>query len=492
MTLEIFSLARYLASSRSEFSLSEMNQYLSREYDEKELYTILKSIFYDLDLFCSPDYKCTKLTKHMLPVDEVIARDLDALFKNPGLPSAIEKSIENYIERSCGKNWDKGKIAAQIRENIVKQKEEYWTGKGESMYSKIRIISYLLYHFPVYFCQYQYLLLELWKAGLLSNKMRIIDAGSGPGTITLATLDFLKKIQDIYSMNKMDVKLHVRLGSIEHELENIKSYRELISNFPPVFNANITIDETLHSRIETAAIPQDADLIIFSYVIAELRFSPVERARIIERIASDSNNPTLIIIEPADLDNSKALRIIQHALINKGFSIYGPCSFIWGKTCNGTNCWSFQEYGVIKPPEFMKRIADTEESYRYLNTDMKFSAAILRKDGLTKHHYIAKGKFMALSNLKRHIKKVINVVGSIMSGNLGDDKTFVFKICDGTVSTQCYAVMPEYHLNENNRALINTSYGDIIEISGTLVRENKDKSSYNLFITRNTIVKLAG
>lgn len=492
MTTEILSLAKYLASSRPGFSLIEMNQYLSRKYDEKELYTILKSHFFDLDLFCGAGYTCTKLIKSPLPADEVVTRELEAQFKNPGLSLRIEKLIETYIERSCGKNWHKGETSALIRENIVKQKEEYWTGKGGTKYPKIRIISYLLYHFPVYFCQYQYLLLGLFKAGLLMNKMSIMDAGSGPGTITLGTLDFFRKLQDIYSRNKMDVKINIRIGSIEHEPQNIGCYKELTSNFLSGGISNITIDEPVHSFIENAPVPEDVDLIIFSNVLAELKAPPHERAVAVERIASLSKNPTLLVIEPADLDNSKALRITQHALINKGFNIYSPCSFIWGKICSGVNCWSFQEPGNIKAPGFMEKIADTTESYRYLNTDMKFSYVILRKDGLAKHAYRVKGKFMALSNLKKHIKKHINVTASVMSCNLGDEKTFVFKICDGTTSIPCYAVMPAYHLTENNRALIDAVYGDIIGIYGTLVRENKEQSSINLLITRNTIVNLAG
>ena len=492
MTSEILSLAKYLASSRSEFALSEMNQYLSKKYEEKELYTILKPYFYDLDVFCSADYQCTKLIKCLLPADEAVIKELEALFKNPGLPLRIEKLIEDYIEKSCGKNWNRGETAALIRENIVRQKEEYWKGKGESRYPRIRIISYLLYHFPVYFCQYQYLLLELFKGGLLMNKMSIIDVGSGPGTITLSTLDFLRKLQDIYSRNRIDVKLNIRIGSIEQEKENIKCYKEFTSNFLPGGSANITINEPVHSPIETAPVPGDADLIIFSNVLAELRSAPHERADIVERIASGSKNPTLIIIEPADLDNSRALRVTQHALNKKGFSIYSPCSFIWGKTCSGVDCWSFQEPGTIRAPGFMEKIADTADSYRYMNTDMKFSSVILRKDMLTRHVYRARGKFMALSNLKKHIKKHINVAASVMSGNLGDEKTFVFKICDGTASISCYAVMPAYHLNEKNRALIDSTYGDIIEIFGTLVRENREQSSFNLLVTRNTIVNPVG
>ncbi|MDO9098522.1 MAG: small ribosomal subunit Rsm22 family protein, partial [Candidatus Methanoperedens sp.] len=368
MTPELLSLAKYLASSRAEFALSEMNQYLSKKYEEKELYELLKPHFYDLDLFCGADYKCTKLVKQPLPADETVIRELEAHFKKPQLPARVEKLVESYIERACGKTWDTGETAQLIRDNIVKQKEEYWTAGGGSQYPKIRVVSYLLYHFPVYFCQYQYLLLELLQKGLLFNKMRVLDVGSGPGTITLSTLDFLRKLLEIYSKNSLDVKLNIRFDSIEQAQENIDCYKELasgyLSDFPPG-NASIIINEPIHasvSAIEPARVPEAADLIIFSNVLAEMSIAPAKRADVVERLASVSKNPTVIIIEPADLDNSTALRVTQHALVKKGFTIYSPCAFIWGTGCLGDNCWSFRGAGNIQAPGFMEKIARTGES----------------------------------------------------------------------------------------------------------------------------------
>lgn len=492
MTSEIFSLTKYLAASRSEFSLSEMNQYLSKRYEEKELFEILKMHFYDLGLFCSPDFRCAKIMKNALPPDESVVMELEGLLKDPVLPLRIEKLVTSYIERTCGKNWNTGDTGRMIRENIVSQKEEYWKGDGGSGYPRIRIISYLLYHFPVYFCQYQYLLLELFKGGLLFNKMRIIDAGSGPGTITLSTVDFFRKLQDVYSRNNTDIKLSIRIESIEKEMENIKCYKELCENYLSGGGANIIIGEPVHSPVETAPVPHDADLIVFSNLLAELKSTPSGRANVIERIASGSRDPALIIIEPADLDNSKALRVTQQTLARRGFNVYSPCSFIWGKMCSGDNCWSFKERGNVTAPGFMKKIADTMDPYRYMNTDMKFSYVILRKNGSSKYNYRAKGKFMALSNLKRHIEKNINVAASVMSGNLGNEKTFVIKICDGTALEPCYAIIPVYHISENNRELLEAGYGDIVEIFGVLVRENREQSSFNLLVTRNTIVRVSG
>ncbi len=489
MIPEILSLARYLASSRSEFTLSEMNQYLTRRYEEKELYDTLKPHFYDLDLFCDPRYNCTKLINRPLPADEQVIRELEEMLKAPRLPPSIEKLVSSYIERSCGKDWHTGETARVLRENIVKQKEEYWM--GSSKYPKLRVITYLLYHFPVYFCQFQYLLLDLLKSGLLKTKMSIVDVGAGPGTISLSTIDFLQKLLDIYSKKGIDVRLNLKIDSIEKASENINCYNELISLYlsqQKNETAMITVNQPVKAPIEKAVPPRDADLIIFSNVLAEMIAAPSVRAGTVERLASGSKDPTVILVEPADLVNSKALRVTQHELARKGFTIYSPCSFIWGVGCRGENCWSFQEAGNIMAPEFMRKIAGKEEAYRYINTDMKFSYAILRKNGMTKHTYRAKGKFVRLSNLKKHIEKRINVVGSVMSGNLGDEKTFVFKLCDGSTSVPAYVVLPAYHRNDNNKSLLETSYGVIIEIFGTLVRENREFSSYNLLITRNTNV----
>lgn len=489
MSDELLSLIKYLAASRSEFELHELNQYLTRKFSEKELYDLLEPHFYELDLFCDGN-KCTKLVKRALPVDEKIIGKLEAQLKNPALPVSIEKVIGSYIESKCGKNWHTGETGQLIRENIVKQKEEYW--KGKAHYPGIRMISYLLYHFPVYYCQFQYLLLDMLKGGLLTNRMSILDAGSGPGTITLSTIDFLKKLQDVYSSEKITVKLSIRIDSIEPVKENIECYNELTSDYLTdglPGNISVTLNKPVNTSIEKAKITYASDLLIFSNILAEMKSPAHNRAAAIEKLAY-GKNPSIIIVEPADLVNSKALRITQAALVRRGFTVYSPCTQIWGIMCDCSDCWSFWEAGFIRVPGFMRKIAGNDQPYRYINTDMKFSYVILRKDGVTEQKYLAKGKFTRLANMKKQIKKRINVVASVMSGNLGDEKTFVFKLCDCTSSIPVYAVLPAYHKTEKNMSLLTAPYGSIIEIFGTLVRENTELSSFNLLITRNTTLDL--
>jgi len=44
----------------------------------------------------------------------------------------------------------------------------------------------------------------------------------------------------------------------------------------------------------------------------------------------------------------------------------------------------------------------------------------------------AGSRVLRLSQIRRHVEKRINLIAAKMSGNLGDAKTMVFKLCDGT------------------------------------------------------------
>jgi len=73
-----------------------------------------------------------------------------------------------------------------------------------------------------------------------------------------------------------------------------------------------------------------------------------------------------------------------------------------------------------------------------------------------------------------------------MSGNLGDAKTMVFKLCDGTADTPVYAVVPAYHVTTENEAIVSAPYGAILEIESVLVRHNSKHDVYNVLVSRNT------
>ena len=166
-------------------------------------------------------------------------------------------------------------------------------------------------------------------------------------------------------------------------------------------------------------------MIVFSNVLNEMAMSMDEKADMVMHYAqSMSPDGSLIIIEPADKDNSMELRKLVAALMDRDLGVYSPCSFIWCSRCRPESCWSFEEKEDVAQTSLMKKVAETEEPYKYLNTDIKYSYAILRKDDLTKEKYRVppKAKFSRLAKLKMHTGKRINVVASKMSGDLGSNE----------------------------------------------------------------------
>ena len=138
----------------------------------------------------------------------------------------------------------------------------------------------------------------------------------------------------------------------------------------------------------------------------------------------------------------------------------------------------------------METLARCEDSYRYVNTDIKYSYAILRKDTLKRelYHLSAGSRFLRFSKLHLHIGKRINVAAIKMSAELGDKRSHVFKLCDGTAKTPVYAVLPSYHITPENDRITSVPNGSVLELRNVLVRYNKEHDAYNLLVSRNTRV----
>jgi hypothetical protein len=346
------------------------------------------------------------------------------------------------------------------------------------------VIGYLAYHFPVYVMQTEYLLMKLAREGLLKKTMTILDAGTGPGVVPLAIADFYSRLEDT----------RATVWSLEISEEHIEAFTYLRNAFVPR-GGRVSLKSPVKTDIMTidpAALPDGIDLLIFSNVLNELPDATMDIradivARFSERLAPDGS---LLIIEPADEENATRMRSLTVELQRKGLSIYAPCSFIWGSTCTAPRCWSFETAPAIRLPRLMETLAHCEDSYRYVNTDIKYSYAILRRDALKRESYhLSDGsRFLRLSKLHLHIGKRINVAGIKMSGELGDNRSHVYKLCDGTAKAPVYAMLPSYHITPENDLITSAPYGSLLELRNVLVRYNHEHDAYNLLVSRNTLI----
>ena len=492
---EIISAVKYVARMKKEFALSEIKEYIKSEATEGEIYSVIKPLLFDLGLEATQvdgDHRVTSLppVKPLAMSDEEKKQQNDYL-KKQRVSRKLEHIIEQYVEKKTGKAWDDPAVLEKIRKAIVIQKAQYWK-EGEkrqiSYDTGYGILGYLAYQFPVYFAQFQHVLKSMADDGLLKNRMKVLDVGTGPGVIPLAIIDFYQRLSGakakVYALEKYD--------------ENIEAYGGLVPAYASIKN-NVDADKPMKADItdlKYEEIPDKLDLIVFSNVLNELSGVNIDKRsdivlKLAEKLAPDGS---IVIIEPAEKVNSMEMRKTVLALQRKGLHIYSPCSFIWCDHCNPISCWSFDEKDDMAPTRLMEQVAKCEESYRYMNTDIKYSYAILRKDNLIRETYVVplKAPFAKLSSLNNHINKRINVVVARMSGDLGDKKKKVFKICDGTAIKPVYAIIPAYYISDNNRTLMHAAYGEVLEIDGVIARYNKEYDAYNLFITRNSKIRKAG
>ncbi|MDG6244867.1 MAG: small ribosomal subunit Rsm22 family protein [Methanolobus sp.] len=489
---EIISTFKYVSRMKTEFMLSELRDYLKEEASVRQIYKTLRPLFFDLgtDAVAQGDdfriIRAAPSLKFELFDEEKQKNKL--FFNSAGVSRKMERLIEQYIEKKTAKNWDDPFVLEKVRKAIQSQKASYWkegNSKAISYEKGYSILGYLAYQFPVYFVQFQYLLYELAKDGLLKTRMKILDVGSGPGTIPLAVIDLYKRldgrIADIHAIELFD--------------ENIEAYNFLVPQYAAM-KSNVIIEEPIKVDIKELKIeelPDNFDLMVFSNVLNELKGMDLEqKATIIKemsaKLADDGN---IIIIEPADKNNSIEMRRLSIMLKRMGVRIYSPCSFIWSAECSLEKCWSFEQKKDIKPTRLMEKLADCDEPYRYMNTDIKYSYVILRKDTLSKQCFTISGKakFARMSKMDVHNKKRINVVCSLMSGDLGDEKYRLYRICDGTSTKAVYAVLPSHNLNDENEAITKAAYGSIIKIYNVLVKYNEANDSYNLLIGKGTTIE---
>lgn len=403
------------------------------------------------------------------------------------VPTALQNLIEQYIVRKIDKDWHDPVILDRIRRAIVAQKNRYWKEKAKRPITYQRgysVIAYLAYQFPVYYLQFANILSELAAAGLLKKEMVIVDAGSGPGVVPLAVIDLMKRLHGC----------HATIHAIEQSEEHREAYRYLVEGYAqgvPAVTLATLVNQDI-TRVKPEDLPESIDLLVFSNVLNELHESSIaNRADLIRAWASRlAPDGIILLIEPAERVASSALRKTTQMLAAAGLTVYSPCPDLWRSRCSCQDCWTFEERRPIQPTRLMMVLADDPEGYRYQNTDIKFSSAIIRKDKKTRTCFepLSEKKYARFSHLASHENRRVSCAAVKMSADLGDANNHVFLLCDGTSPVPVFAVLPSYHETEENRAIRTCGYGDGVVLQGMLVRQNRKTGAYNLLISKQSRV----
>jgi hypothetical protein len=387
----------------------------------------------------------------------------------------VENLIHAFITRKTGKAWDDPAVLDRIRRAVVAQKAEYWKA-GErrrvEYTAGYSVLAYLAYHAPVYLAESRHLIASLLADGLLGRRATIIDAGSGPGVVSLAALDLYSRLGS----------RNLTLAAIERAPEQAEAYRFLTGGFSDGI-PGVAILPPVCSDLR--------DLVVLQNVLNEMRgVSPENRAGLVSRLAGPlCPGGVMLVAEPAEMASSVAMRNTVRRLLADGFVMHRPCSFLWGSRCSNDRCWSFVSHERIEPTRLQSALAARGEAFRFVNTDLKYSYAVLRKPPATAGGpLLQRGGLSRFSSLPRHVGRVIDVAAAVMSGDLGDQKHHVFLICDGTARKPVYAILPRYHITGQNSVILRAGYGEVLALYRVKVRYNPAHDAFNLLLTRETTV----
>lgn len=401
------------------------------------------------------------------------------------LPGRLEELVGGYVAAKTGKPPDDPAVLERLRRSVVAQKSGYWKA-GErrriSYRSGYSVLAYLAYQFPVYYFQSCRLLARLTADGRLSRGMRVVDLGTGPGVVPLAMI----------TLGRYLPGFSAEVLPVEPSEEHREACRHLVRGFAESNDA-VRVRRALPADAATAGdaeIPDGIDLLVLSNLLNELPGDPAEKAATVMRWAAHlDERGTVLLVEPADLENATGLRSVQRELLGTGLHLRHPCRFLWGSSCGSVPCWSFEQAPSIRPTALQEALAaGSPEPYRYRNTDIKFAAAVLGRDPPPRLDCpgVDRRRTAPLSQLRKHTNRRIAVLAAVMSNDLGDAKSHVYKVCDGTARQPVFAVLPSYHVTPGNRALLEAPYGSVLHLRDVLVRENPKTRAINLLVSRSS------
>jgi SAM-dependent methyltransferase len=478
-----------LAASKESFSLMDLLRALSYPGTPEDLQAEIWPLFPFTGFFAQLERGKVRFGKRTgqktIAPDPILIATVRGFLRSPVIPSWWEVRVRAYIEKKTGKAWDDPVVLERIRQAILAQKAQYWK-EGATRRIGYRkgyaVMAYLAYQAPGYFIQAEHLLLMLLERGLIKEGMRILDAGTGPGTVPSAINDFSQRIGGFSA----------DIFPVERSEEFVDAFRELN---PPGMqeNSGIRVHSPLQgdlSVLPPESFPTTLDLVIFQNVLNEI---PDEQQRLaVIRKLSGLLAPggLVLIVEPADYQNATLLRKSAIAAVSGGtLSLLGPCRYPWGLHCDPSSCWSFEEQPPLSPPPLMEKVAALRDAYRFLNTDIKYSWALLRleTEGEEPIHPVG-DHYTRLSSLRQVKGRTVDLLVTVMSPDIGDTTHHVFKICDGTAKKPVFAVLPTYHLTTENAPLLSRAYGDAVVLSGVTVRFNKAKEAWNILVTRHSRV----
>lgn len=348
------------------------------------------------------------------------------------------------------------KIPSKIIGETVEKIDGLYNDSGKVNYNQI-YLQYLIYYLPVNTFKIHRLLGDLVLSGVLKTKIRILDIGTGPGSIPIGIIEFYK----ILSNNRRNIDFKIEISILDEENNFLVIAKNLLKRvtkeLPP--NLYVTINNVIHKKIDKKFnLKREYDLICMSNLLN--KFELDEEFDIDNYFTSLckslDNKGSILIIEPGDNDDCTNFKNIRNSVLkNTNLDMFSPCNNVWGDK-GEYKCCCFTSGKVLwEKPVIIKLLND--RGLLKSPDDIPFNYVIFRKDGKTKYEKIRyKNDFTKIKNINKKNNEIISVIG-VVRCLMESSNYLMVSICDGTKE-----MSKDEHvsitLNKKNSELFNQYY----------------------------------
>ncbi|GKS57261.1 hypothetical protein YTPLAS18_07880 [Nitrospira sp.] len=251
------------------------------------------------------------------------------------------------------------------------------------------LTAYLHYYLPVNLAKIHAVLREIppfRESGDDPNVLNVLDVGAGPGTASLAVQEWLESTgQSIPRLTVTAVDRSRKALALAFMLWKAVT-RERCWTGAALHTYRVDVARLAEVQRLTAREGGPFDLIVIANLLNEC-FSgdrdPVgRRLKIVAHLLSVLDDEgSLLIIEPALREPTRALHQLRDRLVEQGLAtIYSPC--LHDAPCpalSHPDDWCHEERPWQAPPQ----VAELDRAVGFMKDALKFSYAVLRKDGKT-------------------------------------------------------------------------------------------------------------
>lgn len=365
---------------------------------------------------------------------------------NRKLPEYLEKSVLQVILHKIGQ----GNIELESLEKYleclplsfvqrtVEDIRTMFAGTKKVSY-KQNHLSYLLYYFPGNVFKVWKPILDLQLKSALKPQIRILDIGTGPGSVPVGIMEYYKTLAESFP----ELSFSLNFVLIECEVEFLDIAKELIERLREHLPDNLivkvesTILEKVQAESDFSSIGK-FDLITMSNFLTANENENENQdngAAIINRLKYNiKNDGALIVIEPGMKKSCMALKKIRNEIIQEGeFNIFSPCVGIWEEK-NEYDCKCFNMvrcyWNVPKIYQFLIRKGLSKADWG----TVPFNYLVLRLDKLRKYSPIKNTQyFTRLTDLREVAGQMVNIIALIRTVIYKGDNIGL-SLCDGSCS----------------------------------------------------------